>query len=71
MVSKKQGNFLECCRIVPDVAALGESPPQRDRFGVRRNDDSDRHLAGSLGVRSIEGNGADRITAKTLFALFV
>jgi hypothetical protein len=46
-------------------------PTQRDRFGVRRNDDGDSHLAGMPIVRSIEGDGADRIAAKTQFALFV
>src|SRR6266851_3330732 len=71
MVSKKQGHFLEYCRIVPDIAALGEPPPQCDRFGVRRNDDGDSHLAGALSVRSVESDGADRIAAKTQLALFV
>lgn len=70
MVLKKQGNFLKYCRIVPDVAAPGEPPPQRDRFGAQRNDDGDGHLAGTLIVRSIEGDGADRIAAKAQFALF-
>ena len=46
-------------------------PTQRDRFGVRRNDDGDSHLAGMPIVRSIEGDGADRIAAKAQFALFV
>jgi hypothetical protein len=64
MVSKKQGNFLEYCSIVPDIAALGEPPPQYDRFGVRRDDDGDSDLAGTLSIRSIEGDGADRIAAK-------
>ena len=71
MASKKQGNLLECCRIVPDVAALGEPPPQRDRFGVRCNDDGDSHLAGELSVRSIEGDGADWVATKAQFALFI
>jgi hypothetical protein len=71
MASKEQGYFLEYCRIVPDIAALGEPPLQRRRFGIRRHDDGDSHLAGTLIVRSIEGDGADRITAKAQFALFV
>jgi hypothetical protein len=71
MASKKPGNLLECRRIVPDVAALGEPPPQRDRFGFRCNDDGDSHLAGELSVRSIEGDGADWIATKAQFALFI
>src|ERR1700694_2622052 len=64
VVSKKQGNFLEYCRIVPDIAALGEPPPQCDRFGVRRDDDGDSDLAGTLSIRSIAGDCAGRIAAK-------
>jgi hypothetical protein len=69
--SKKQGDFVEYCRIVPDIAALGKPPPQLDRLGALRNDDSDSHLAGPLIVGSIEGDGADRIAAKAQFSLFV
>jgi hypothetical protein len=69
-VSKKQGSFFEYCRIVSDIADLGEPPPQRDRFGIGRNDDGDRDLAGTLSIRSKEGDGADRIAAKTQLALF-
>jgi hypothetical protein len=68
MASKKQGNFLECC-IVPDIAAHSEPPTQRDRFGIRRDDDGDSHLAGMPIVRSKEGDGTDRIAAKTLLSL--
>src|SRR5258706_15756333 len=70
MASKKQGNFLECC-IVPDIAALSEPPTQRDRFGIRREDDGDSHLADMSIVRSIEGDGTDRIAAKAQFAPLV
>ena len=71
VVPKKHGNFLEDCRVVADVAALGKPPTQRDRFGVRRNDDGNSYLAGTLVVRSIEGDGADGIAAKAQFSLFV
>jgi hypothetical protein len=71
MVSKKQRNFLKYCRVVLDIAAVGEPPPQRDRFGIGRNDDGDRNLAGTLSIRSIEGDGADRIAAKASLAPFV
>jgi hypothetical protein len=70
IVSKKQCNFLERL-IVPDVPAVGKPPAQRDRLGVRRNDHRNGRLAGTLGVRSIESDGAGRIAAKALFALFV
>jgi hypothetical protein len=71
VASKKQGNFIEYCRIVPDIAALGKPPAQLDRLSSLRNDDGDSRLAGPLVVGSIEGDGADRIAAKTQFALFV
>jgi hypothetical protein len=70
MASKKQGNLFEYCRVAPHVAALGEPPLQRDRLGILRNNDADRHLAGPLIVRSIKGDSARRIAAKAQFALF-
>src|ERR1700730_7111995 len=45
MAPKTQGDFLKCRGIVADIAALGEPPPQRDRLGVRRDDDADGYLA--------------------------